>query len=116
MFIVQMKVNLCQISKLKVNTLDLLIDICCHTSITSPSHASNLFYQAWHYIALQNSEIFDQLELSLYRSPDLQTYKTLLYRYEYPSYNDQNTREILQKLRGKLVLWPAEFLINEFLL
>lgn len=80
------------------------------------SHHLNSYFQSWHSVAVQNSEVFDELEGSMYRSPDLVTFKALLQRYEYPSYSEEIIRELLQKVKGTLVLWPAEFLINEFVL
>jgi hypothetical protein len=104
-------------------SLGQLHDLCCHTIKSHPSHSLNPFLHSWHSIALQNTQVFDHLEWSLYRSPDLVTFKSLLLGYEYPSYSASaapgegrgSVRELLETVRGSLVLWPAEFLLNEFL-
>lgn len=90
-----------------------LYDLCCHTKKSHPAHLSNPYYISWHYIASQNSEIYDQIELLLYRSTDIQTFLSLLQRFEFSNISNRNIRELLNKIQGKLVLWSPEFLINE---
>lgn len=91
-----------------------LVDVCCR-SIPNSQHLDS-YLKSWHSVAVQNTEVFDELEGSMYRSPDLVTFKALLQRYEYPPYSEESIRELLQKVKGTLVLWPAEFLINEIML
>jgi hypothetical protein len=96
-----------------------LVDVCRHfqnKAELGEAAEVDSYGECWHAVAVQNTEVLDALEGWLYRSPDLVTFKALLQRYEYPSYSDDMVREILQKVKGTLVLWPSEFLINEFML
>ena len=90
-----------------------LCDLSCHTKKSHPSHLSNPYFVHWHYVASQNSEIYDEIERSLYRSTDIQTFVSLIQRFEFLTLSQKNIPELLKKIQGKLVLWSPEFLMNE---
>jgi hypothetical protein len=79
------------------------------------SNRSDPYHLHWSNTATANSQIYDTLDgdCSFYRCQRLDQYKAAIKSRVLPSFFDEQIRQSVQRIEGKLVKWPHSFLNAE---
>jgi hypothetical protein len=79
------------------------------------SNRSDPYHLHWANIATNNSQLYDTIDgdCSFYRCQRLEQYKAAIKTRVLPSYLDEQIRQSVHQIEGKLVNWPHSFLNGE---
>jgi hypothetical protein len=86
----------------------------CYVDFTDPL-SNTCYWNTWIATAIENGKIYDKLEgsLSVDKIFNFNQYREATRNKEYVDATRPDIKELLERIKGHLVLWPINYLKDE---